>query len=426
MRDQPDVLIIGAGPAGAVAAALLAQRGYDVLVLERQWFPRFSIGESLLAYSAQLLMDVGMLDAVVAAGFQYKNGAAFVCDDRRAEFNFADKVSSGCPFTFQVVRSDFDLVLANAAERFGATIRYGVEITAVDVSDEVPTVTSRSDSGETALHRPRFVLDASGFGRTLPRLLNLEKPSNFPVRAARFCHIKDNIVAGEFDRQKIRIGIHPTQRDVWSWLIPFSNGTCSLGVVAAPELLARWSRPASADETGGLDIWSLVAQEPALRALLRDAHTIRPVGEIVGYSANVSSLYGPSFALLGNAAEFLDPVFSSGVTIAMHSAKLAADVLHRQFRGEAVNWQVEFADALMFGIETFRTFVTTWYDGTLQDVIFYPDKSPEIHRRICSVLAGYVWDPANPYNGPQSRRRLRALADMCRPVASRRADENHC
>lgn len=426
MQEQPDVLVIGAGPAGSVAAALLAQRGYQVLVLERQRFPRFSIGESLLAYSAQLLMEAGMFDSVVSAGFQYKNGAAFVCGEQRAEFNFADKITEGCPFTFQVVRSEFDLVLANAAQRFGAAICYGAEIIHVDFSSEMPKVTARFDTGENVQFQPRFVLDASGFGRTLPRLLDLEKPSSFPVRTARFCHIKDQIVAGEFDRQKIRIGINPVQRDVWSWLIPFPNGTCSLGIVAAPEFIARWAPRSQRSDDADLDIWALVAQEPALRALLRDAQTTRPVGEIVGYSANVTALYGRSFALLGNAAEFLDPVFSSGVTIAMHSAKLAADVLHRQFRGESVNWQVEYADALAFGVETFRTFVSTWYDGTLQDVIFYPEKSPEIHRRICSVLAGYVWDPANPYNGAHSARRLRALAEMCRPTTQSRLDSPPC
>jgi flavin-dependent dehydrogenase len=404
----PDVLVIGAGPAGAVAAALLAQRGYQVLVQERQHFPRFSIGESLLAYTAQLLQDVGMFDAVVAGGFQYKNGASFVCDDQYAEFNFAEKFTPGCPFTFQVVRSEFDHLLAREAQRFGATVQYGVEITAVDISGDTPAVTTRNEAGEIVIHRPRFVLDASGFGRTLPRLLELEKPSSFPVRAARFCHIKDGVVAGAFDRQKIRVGINPTDRDVWSWLIPFPNGNSSLGVVATREHLARYT---GSDEER---FWAMIGDEPRLRSLLEHAHTVRPIGEIVGYAANVKTLHGPGFALLGNAAEFLDPVFSSGVTIAFHSAKLAAEVLDRQFRGETVDWQSEFAEPLLFGVETFRTFVSAWYDRSLQDVIFYPDKTPAIHRMICSVLAGYAWDPANPYNGPHSARRLRALAEVCR------------
>ena len=407
-----DVLIVGAGPSGSVAAAMLAQKGYDVLVLERQVFPRFSIGESLLANSMQMLTEAGMAEAVYRCGFQYKNGAAFVCDEMYSEFNFVDKVSDGLPFTFQVPRAQFDQVLIDEAVRFGAQVRYQVEITACDVSGDRPRVTAKDAQGNIEVHQPRFVLDGSGFGRTLPRLLDLEKPSAFPVRAALFCHIKDGIVSGAFDRQKIRIGINPAQRDIWSWLIPFSDGNSSMGIVASQEQHAKYQ--GSNEER----LWKMVADEPKLQQLVAQAHAVRPVGEIVGYSANVKTLHGPGFALLGNAAEFLDPVFSSGVTIAIKSASLAAQLLDRQFRGEKVDWQTEFAEALMFGVETFRTFVNGWYDLSLQDVIFAPNKDPKIHKMICSVLAGYVWDPANPYNGPQSSRRLHALAQMCRKQAA--------
>jgi len=324
------------------------------------------------------------------------------------DFNFVDKVTEGYPFTFQVPRAEFDQVLANEAARFGAKVRYEVEITAVDVSGERPVVTSKTADGTIEVHTPRFVLDGSGFGRTLPRLLDLEKPSDFPTRGALFCHVKDNIVSGEFDRQKIRIGINPTDREIWSWLIPFSNGNCSLGIVATKEQHAKYTG------TNEERLWGLIAAEPKLKELLVNALSVRPVGEIVGYAANVKTLHGPGFALLGNAAEFLDPVFSSGVTIALYSAKLAAQTLDRQLRGEKVNWQSDFAEPLMFGVETFRTFVNGWYDMSLQDVIFAKNKDPKIHRMICSVLAGYVWDPANPYNGPQSSRRLHTLAQMCR------------
>jgi flavin-dependent dehydrogenase len=147
---------------------------------------------------------------------------------------------------------------------------------------------------------------------------------------------------------------------------------------------------------------------------LSNAETVRPVGEIIGYAATVTRLHGRHFALLGNAAEFLDPVFSSGVTIAMKSASLAAQVLGRQLKGESVDWEREFADELNYGVETFRNFVAGWYDGSLQDVIFFPRQQSNIRGMICSILAGYVWDRENPYTGPQSGRRLRALAEICR------------
>lgn len=403
-----DVLIIGAGPSGSMSAAHLASKGYDVLVLEKQAFPRFSIGESLLANSLEMLEEAGMLDAVVAGGFQYKNGASFVHNERYSEFNFGEKFSPGSPFTFQVQRAQFDHLLAKEAAKRGAKIEYEVEITAIDISGDRPVVTSKNKGGELTTHKPKFVLDASGFGRTLPRLLDLESPSDFPVRAALFAHIKDNVVAGAFDRQKIRVGIHPTETDVWSWFIPFSDGNASLGFVATREFHARFK--------GSLEerYWQLIAAEPKLHELLKNAHTVRPVGEIVGYAAKVKSMHGPGFALLGNAAEFLDPVFSSGVTIAMKSASMATDLLDRQFKGEKVDWETQFAEPLSYGVETFRSFVTGWYDGSLQDVIFYEKQEPSIRRMICSVLAGYVWDTKNPYTGPKSGQRLRALAQICK------------
>ncbi len=406
-----DVLVIGAGPAGSISAALLARRGYRVLVLERQKFPRFSIGESLLACSMEMLEEAGMVEAVMARNFQFKNGAVFDRDGEYSEFNFAEKSSPGYPFTFQVPRADFDATLAGEAARQGAEIRYEVEITAVDFSGERPRVTSRAADGETEVHEPRFVLDASGFGRTLPKLLDLHRPSAFPARAAIFTHVRDGAVSGAFDRQKIRIGIHPTEHEVWSWLIPFSNGTASVGVVSSIE--HHRARTGTPEE----QFWQALRAEPRLHALLTTATTLRPVGEIIGYSATVTKLHGRHFALLGNAAEFLDPVFSSGVTIAMKSASLAAATLDRQLRGESVDWDRDFAEPLMYGVETFRSFVAGWYDGSLQDVIFFPRQQPAIRRMICSVLAGYVWDPENPYTGPKSGRRLRALAEVCRPQA---------
>jgi flavin-dependent dehydrogenase len=405
---NPDVLIIGAGPSGSVAAALLARRGFRVLVLERQKFPRFSIGESLLACSMELLAEAGMIEAVMARGFQFKNGAAFDRRGEYSEFNFVEKSSAGYPFTFQVPRADFDATLAAEAQRMGAEIRFEVEITAVDFSGAQAMVTSRTADGTVEQHEPKFVLDASGFGRILPRLLDLHRPSAFPARAAIFTHVRDNTLSGAFDRQKIRVGVHPTESDVWSWLIPFSNGNASVGVVSSIE--HHKARTGTPEE----QYWQAIKSEPRLHALLANAEIVRPPGEIIGYAATVTKLHGPHFALLGNAAEFLDPVFSSGVTIALKSASLAANALEKQLKGASVDWQREFADELNYGVETFRAFVAGWYDGSLQDVIFFPRQQDKIRRMICSVLAGYVWDRENPYTGPQAHRRLRALAEICR------------
>jgi len=405
-KEKVDVLIVGAGPAGSVAAGLLRKRGIGVLVIEKETFPRFSIGESLLPQSMAYIEEAGMLQAVVEAGFQYKNGAAFACGDRYTDFDFREKFSPGWGTTYQVQRAQFDDVLIREAQKQGAEVRFRHVVEAVDVSGTAPVVTVRDPDGNAYVVEPRYLLDASGFGRVLPRLLDLESPSNFPVRAAIFTHVADGIPAGTFDRNKIRVGVHPEHVDVWYWTIPFSNGRCSLGVVAEKSFLDRYA----GDEMTRLK--TLVGEEPGLATLLKDAQWDTPARQIVGYSANVRSLWGNGYALLGNAGEFLDPVFSSGVTIAFKSASLATACVARQLDGEAVDWETDYARPLKAGVDCFRAFVEAWYEGSFQKLIFHPDAPADIRGMISSILAGYAWDLKNPFV-TDSRRRLSVLEQFC-------------
>nr|WP_283939233.1 NAD(P)/FAD-dependent oxidoreductase [Pseudomonas sp. T1.Ur] len=404
--ERRQVVVIGAGPSGAIAAALLKRKGHDVLVIERQYFPRFSIGESLLSHCLDFVEEAGMLDAVNAAGFQRKNGAAFAWGERYSAFDFGDTFSEGKPTTFQVQRADFDKLLADQAALQGVEIRYGQAIANVDFSLAKPQLGVQREDGSEYRVEADFVLDASGYGRVLPRLLDLEAPSNFPVRQAVFTHLEDRIDSPTFDREKILITTHPTKRDVWFWTIPFSGGRCSVGVVAAAEHFEGRTDDLDACLRGFID------ETPSLAGVLDNAVWDTPARTIGGYSANVKTLHGPGFALLGNAAEFLDPVFSSGVTIAMRSASMAADVLHRQLQGEQVDWQSEFAAPLKRGVDTFRCYVEGWYAGTFQDVIFYTEGSDDIRRMISSILAGYAWDQRNPFVS-EPKRRLRMLSEIC-------------
>jgi flavin-dependent dehydrogenase len=401
-----NVIIIGAGPSGSVAGALLTNLGYQVTILERQQFPRFSIGESLLPQCMEFIKQAGMMDAVVNAGFQFKNGAYFVYRGQHTAFNFEEKFSAGMGTTFQVQRGRFDQILATEAERMGVDIRWQTEVIAVDFSGDKPKLDVRDVDGKMTRYEADFVLDASGFGRILPRLLDLESPSGFPVRKALFGHIEDNIVDPQFDRNKILITVHPEHKDVWFWLIPFSNGRSSIGVVAEADFY-----PSS--ESNDTVLQTLLNQDDNLRKILKNAVFDDKINAITGYSANVKSLYGKGYALLGNAGEFLDPVFSSGVTIAMKSASLAAAALDRQFKGAAVDWQTDYAIPLQRGVNTFRVFVDAWYDGRFQDAIFHQRQQPEIKAMICSILAGYAWDEANPYV-KNARSRLDTLVELCR------------
>ncbi len=406
MANNKKIIIIGAGPAGSIAGALLQNKGHQVIIIERNLFPRFSIGESLLPQCMEFIEQAGMLDAVNAAGFQLKSGAAFIHNDQYSDFCFANKFTAGHGTTFQVQRDKFDMLLANEAQRMGVEIRWQEEVTAVDFTAEMPKLTVKQTDGNSYQLEGAFVLDASGFGRVLPRLLELEKPSDFPCRQSLFTHLEDRIDCEKYDRNKIRIIVHPEHRDVWYWLIPFSNGRCSLGVVAKPDLLQ------SIDVNPDKAFHTLVAQEPSLASLLQNAVFDTKINSIKGYSADVSSLYGDGYALLGNAGEFLDPIFSSGVTIAMKSASLAAEVLDRQLNQQQVDWQQDFVDPMNIGIETFRTFVTSWYEGGFQDIIFYDKQQANVKTMICSILAGYVWDETNPYV-KNSQSRLKTLVELC-------------
>ncbi|MCE0556454.1 NAD(P)/FAD-dependent oxidoreductase [Motilimonas sp. 1_MG-2023] len=399
------VVIIGAGPSGAVAGALLKQQGIKSVIIEKSTFPRFSIGESLLPACMEVLKLAKLDHLVEQAGFQFKNGAAFQYQQQYTQFDFTDKFSVGAGTTFQVQRACFDQILADGAAAQGVDIRYQETVLAVDLSESVAQLTIANAQGEYQINAD-FVLDASGFGRVLPRLLDLEQPSCLPARHALFTHIVDGIDDANYDRNKILISVHPECPEVWYWLIPFSNGTSSVGVVAKPSFLAQ----CSGDKLAVLQ--QLIEQEPSLGRLLRNAQYQQEVGEIGGYSANVSQLCSEQFALLGNAGEFLDPVFSSGVTIALRSAQLACAALVKKFAGEPMDWQQDYAEPLMLGVNTFRCYVEAWYSGELQDVIFYPNPEPKIKQMVCSILAGYAWDKQNPYVA-KPRERLAALANLC-------------
>ncbi|AAV80981.1 NAD(P)/FAD-dependent oxidoreductase [Idiomarina loihiensis] len=404
-----DVVIIGAGPAGSTAAAMLANVGKSVLVVEKQEFPRFSIGESLLPQCMTFIEEAGLLDAVLdnaeRLGFQYKEGAAFYHQGKKVNFDFRKKSSEGPGTTYQVKREHFDQLLAQGAAEKGAEIRHGVALEAIDFNDRNTVKLSLTGAAGTSEAKARFVLDASGFGRVLPRLLSLESPSDFPVRQAVFCHVKSELAGGNFDRSKILITVHPQNPEIWYWLIPFADGTASIGVVGATEYFAESDSEKEA-------LWKLVADEPYLLEVLGEYQVSRAEQRITGYSANVNCLFGDRFALLGNAGEFLDPVFSSGVTIAMQSSSLAVPLVLKELNDEPQNWQKLYSDPLRVGITTFRTFVKGWYDTRFQDVIFYPHQQQQVKEMICSILAGYAWDTGNPYVR-ESERRLNVLAELC-------------
>ncbi|HEV2691448.1 MAG TPA: tryptophan 7-halogenase [Verrucomicrobiae bacterium] len=400
---EVDVLIIGAGPAGSSAAALLQKEGFKLLVVEKQTFPRFVIGESMLPSSMNLLKEADLLGAVENQKFMRKNGAVFLRGNETCNFDFSSQFTDGFKYTYQVPRGDFDKALADAVATRGVEILYKHGVTAVNFTPENAFATVEKPDGTKFDVKAKFILDCSGYGRVLPRLLNLEAPSNFPTRESLFTHITGDNRPPEREEGKIWVCIHP--QDAWIWIIPFSNGKTSVGVVATPEFFKKF--PGTPDE----QLRAILLSDPNAAKRLANMEFAMPAQRISGYACSVKKLFGERFALVGNATEFLDPVFSSGVSLAFASANRAAKVLTRQLRGETVDWQVEYADHVMQGINTFRAYVAAWYDDKLPQIFFAANKNPDIMRQVCSVLAGYVWDKSNPYVA-QAERALGLLAKI--------------
>ena len=378
---ETDVLIIGAGPAGAIAAAQLHREGFKPLVVEKQTFPRFVIGESLLPHTMDLLKEVGLLDAVEARGFMKKTGAVFMRGEQSCNFDFSNQsVAGSWPYTYQVPRAEFDKTLADTVQARGVEILYGHGVSAVSFADSIATVTVDQPDGGRCDVRARFVLDCSGYGRVLPRLLDLDAPSKFPTREALFAHVTGDVRPPDREQGKIWVCVHPDS--AWIWIIPFSNGKTSVGVVATPEFFARF--PGEPAEQFRAIVMSDPNAAVRLSAMKYDFEPQR----IKGYACSIKKMFGPQFALAGNATEFLDPIFSSGVTLAMESGYCAAKTAARQLRGEVVDWQTDYADHVMQGVNTFRAYVTAWYDEKFQTILFAAQRNPETMRQICSVLGG--------------------------------------
>ncbi|RKR04345.1 flavin-dependent dehydrogenase [Kushneria sinocarnis] len=404
--ETTDIAIIGAGPAGAVAACQLRDAGWRVSVIEAAHFPRFSIGESLLPQCLVDLDRAGLGDTVRAAGYQYKNGARFRCGAEQRDIHFPDNAWDETPprpgDAFQVERADFDQRLINAAAERGARVRFGCRVTGFTPDAQHPELAL--DNGSRL--RARLVLDASGFARVLTRQLETARASRLPDRHALFTHVALPEHTPGLERRRILIGMHPDTPALWYWLIPLSGDRASLGFVGDPERLAAFGSDEESRLTG------LIGHFAELAALFGDPKRLRPTATLAGYSSDAVHLSGPGYVLLGNAGEFLDPIFSSGVTVAIRSAMLAAPLADRQLRGETVDWESKYEQPLRRGLATFRAFVEAWYDGRLPRIIFHPEPPGYLHRMICAVLAGYAWDERNPFvQAPE--RRLATLAQLC-------------
>lgn len=403
MEENCDVLIIGGGPSGSIAACKLLKAGFSVTILEKLEFPRFVIGESLLPKCNEVLESIGILDVIKEQGFMLKPGAIFIDEDKIEEIiDFRDNLGQKCNTSFQVKREEFDNVLLQTAIKLGADVRHKVEV--IDYDNEKNIIYAQNEDGVKSSFKARFVLDASGYGRVLPQLLNLDEPSDLKLRNAILTRMTGETRRDKENEGFIDIVIHDDNK-AWFWGIPFSDGVTSIGIVCEENYFLDTGL--SKEEF----LLKAINSHKYLKEKYKNAKQVAPVQIINGYSASIKKMYGKNFAMSGNATEFLDPVFSSGVTLALESSSRVASLIIDQLNDKKVDWQKDYEDYMMIGINVFREFVYAWYDGRLKKIFYATNKSPKIKQSIASILSGYVWDENN-YFVKDTKKKIDALVFM--------------
>ena len=411
ITEKVDVLVIGAGPSGTVAASIINKAGFKTKIVEKEKFPRFVIGESLLPKCMEAFEAAGFLETIKAQGYQEKFGAKFVNSNKKVlDFSFSDQFTKGWTWTWQVPRANFDQLLAQEVEKMGVPVEYETAVSAIRFEQEHSVTTAICKDGTEKNIEARFIVDASGYGRVIPRLFNLDRPSNLPPRKTIFAHIADTKRTDYIEPNRILIIDH--KPGVWAWCIPFSNGITSCGFVGAPEFFEDFKG------TPEEQLRSIIASEWSIADRFKDAEFIFEPKTLNGWSVATDKFYGDGFVLTGNVTEFLDPIFSSGVTLAATSSHIAANLVIRHLGGEAVDWEKEYMGRMMYGVDTFRSYIMAWYDGTLQKIFFSDEHNKEVQAQICSVLAGYVWDDQNPYvkNHKTALARLARLLELNKQI----------
>ncbi len=359
-KEVVDVLVIGAGPSGCVSSAWLHTNGLKVKVVEKTMFPRFVIGESLIPRVMDHFEEAGLLDALKSQNFELKPGARFIRGEEVCVFDFSDKFGEGWDWTWQVPRADFDNVMAQEIIKKGVDLEFESEVTAIRFEGTHSITTVKDKNGETKEIHAKFVIDSSGYGRVLPRLLDLDKPSSLEPHSSIFTHVKDT---GRVPGQEgTLISFDILETEVWLWVIPFSNGNTSVGIVGPTEYIDQLSESGNTEEA----LRNAINKSDFYRDRYGKLEFLFEPRRLTNYSCAVKKLYGDGYALTGNAAEFLDPVFSSGMAFATESGILAAKLAKRQIEGETIDWEQDYSDYILSGVRVFSTYVKEWYTGNLQ------------------------------------------------------------
>jgi flavin-dependent dehydrogenase len=389
-----DVIVIGGGPAGSTVATLVAEKGHRVLLLERDGEPRFKIGESLIPASYWIFKRLGVLEKLKASRFPQKYSVQFYSQSGKASapFYFFENDPHESSVTWQVLRSEFDqMLLENAAEK-GVEVQRGVSVHEVLFEgDKAVGVRAKLMDGDIVDLPAKIVVDSTGQSAFISRKLKINTMEPSLKKASVYTHFEGGARDKGIDAGATLI-LHTENKDSWFWYIPLPYNRVSVGVVGSLDYLLQNRRSSE----GGLDHQAIFEEElekcPAVKWRIENAKQLFPVKTTKDFSYRASQIAGDGWVLVGDAFGFLDPIYSTGVFLALKSGEMAADVINEAFEKDDFSGkQLErFGPKFVEGMEAFRKLVYAFYTQEFSFSKFLR-QFPECKQGIIDILSGNVY-----------------------------------